>query len=104
MLVLDQFSRLVLTTQLDLRRHQQDGVLAGVYHREQNDHLLAAIEDLADARPQPVAVYLVALRTLTVQHRQWSLLLTFQQAVERVRFGLGRHFFYWRTGRRKRGG
>src|SRR5208337_2100997 len=36
-LVLDQFSRLVLAAQLDLRGHQEDGVLAGVYHREQND-------------------------------------------------------------------
>src|ERR1017187_8983770 len=68
-LVLDQLSRLVLTAQLDLRRHQQDGVLAGVYHRKQNNHLLAAIEDFADSRPQPVALHLVAFRTLTVQHR-----------------------------------
>src|SRR5271166_3677457 len=101
MLVLDQFSRLVLTAQLDLRRHQQDGVLAGVYHREQNDHLLAAIEDFADARAQAVALHLVAFRTLTEQHRQWSLFLPLQQAVERVWFGLGRRCFQRRAGRRK---
>src|SRR5271157_3048813 len=100
-LVLDQLSRLVLTAQLDLRRHQQDGVLAGVYDREQNNHLLAAVEDFADSRPQSVALHLIAFRTLTVQHRQWSLLLAFQQAVQRVRFGLGRPFFHRRIGRGK---
>src|SRR5271166_2417160 len=99
MLVLDQLSRLVLTAQLDLRRHQQDGVLAGVHHREQNNHLLASIEDLADARPQPVALHLVAFRVFAIQHRHGSLLLALQQAVQRVRFGLGRHSFYRRTGR-----
>src|SRR5271165_1806160 len=83
-LVLDQLSRLVLAAQLDLRRHQQDGVLAGVYHREQNNHLLAAIEDFADARPQAVALHFVAFRTLAIQHRHGSLFLAFQQAVERV--------------------
>src|ERR1039458_9841442 len=100
-LVLDQLSRLVLAAQLDLRGHQQDGVLAGVYHRKQNNHLLAAIEYFADARPQPVTLHLVAFRAFAIQHRQWSVLLALQQAVQRVWFGLGRHVFYRRTGRGK---
>src|SRR5271166_281174 len=88
MLVLDQLSRLVLTAQLDLRRHQQNGVPAGVYHREQNNHLLAAIEDLADARPKAVTLHLVALRMFAIKHRHGSLFLALQQAVERVWIGL----------------
>src|SRR5271166_4391685 len=104
MLVLDQLSRLVLAAQLDLRRHQQDGVLAGVHNREQNNHLLASIEDFADARPQPVALHLVAFRTFAIQHRHGSLFLAFQQAVERAWFGLGRHCFHRRTGGSERGG
>ena len=76
-------------------------MLAGVYHREQNDHLLAAIEDLADSRPQSVALHLVAFRTFAIKHGHGSLLLAFQQAVERVWFGLGRHCFHRRIGRGK---
>src|SRR5271166_3121085 len=101
MLVLDQLSRLVLTAQLDLRRHQQDGVLAGVYHREQNNHLLAAIEDLADSRPKAVTLHLVAFRTFAIKHWHGSLFLAFQQTVERVWLGSGRHFFCRRTRRAK---
>src|SRR5271167_1822256 len=98
-LVLDEFSRLVLAAQLDLRWHQQDGVLAGVYHREQNNHLLAAIEDLADARPQAVTLHLVALRMFAIKHGHGSLFLALQQAVERVRFGLRWHSFHRRVDR-----
>src|SRR5208283_4499806 len=97
-LVPDQLSRLVLTAQLDLRRHQQDVLLGGGYHREQNNHLLASIEDFADARPQPVALHLVAFRTFAIQHRHGSLFLALQQAVERIRFGLCWHCFHRRIG------
>src|SRR6516164_3208250 len=100
-LMLDHLPRLLLAAQLDLWRHQQNGVLAGVYDGEQHNHLLASVEDLADARPQPMALHLVTFWILAIKYGKMCLFLAFEQAVERVRFGLGRRLFDWRIDRVK---
>jgi hypothetical protein len=46
-----QFPGFLLATQLNLRWHQQDWLIAGVDDREQHDYLLAAVYDFADPSP-----------------------------------------------------
>jgi hypothetical protein len=84
-IVLHQFSCPAFATKLNLRRHQQNRVLAGINDREQDRNLIAAIEDLADSNPQPVAFHVFCFDPLSIQYGEWSRLLPAQEIIQRGR-------------------
>jgi hypothetical protein len=89
-IVLHQFSCPAFAAELNLRRHQQDRVLAGINDREQDRDLISAIKDFADSNPEPVSFRVFCFDPLSIQYGEWSRFLPTQQIIQRGRWSQSR--------------
>src|SRR5207245_3426803 len=80
--LLNQLALLGLSSQLNLRRHEQDVAGLRIHNREQDDHVLPAIDYFADPGANSISAAALTLRMLTVKSRQRRALLLLEKLVQ----------------------